>query len=156
VWPETKSRAELELSLLRRELEEYRDLIEKVHQAEPSKIELAALAAFVHAYYTGIESIFKRIATEVDGDSSDGGRWHSDLLRSMAQPTEKRKAVVSIGLRHVLGKYLEFRHVFRHAYNFELKWSRMGDLVLDAEEVLNRLEAELRSFFSGDAPDEAS
>lgn len=148
MWPETQEKAELEISLLRQHVACYRALIDKSRQTEPDIIEISALAAFLHSFYTGIENIFKRIAIEIDGTGPSGDRWHSDLLTAMSEPSTKRPAVISPELRALLGKYLEFRHLFRHAYGFLLKWRRMDDLVLDAEQTLGGLETELRSFFA--------
>jgi hypothetical protein len=35
-------------------------------------IELAALAAALHSFYTGVENIFKRLVAEVDGEPVGG------------------------------------------------------------------------------------
>jgi hypothetical protein len=72
--------------------------------------------------------------------------WHRQLLDAMTQPTEARKAVISEPLRQTLRAYLEFRHTFRHAYSFELKWEKMAGLVQNCEQTLLRLEAELDAF----------
>ena len=42
---------------------------------------------------------------------------------------------------------MEFRHVFRHAYTFDLRWDRMKTLVLGCEETLQLVEGELDRFF---------
>jgi len=42
---------------------------------------------------------------------------------------------------------MEFRHVFRHAYIFDLRWDRMKTLVLVCEETLQPVEDELDRFF---------
>ncbi len=42
---------------------------------------------------------------------------------------------------------MEFRHVFRHAYTFDLRWDRMKTLVLGCEETLRLVEGELDGFF---------
>lgn len=148
MWPETQEKAELEVSLLRQNVDCYRTLIDKSRHTEPDIIEISALATFLHSFYTGVENIFKRIAIEIDEADPSGDRWHSDLLTAMSGPSAKRPAVISSELKAVLGKYLEFRHLFRHAYGFLLKWRRMDDLVLSADQALDELETELRSFFA--------
>lgn len=148
MWPETRERAELELTLLRRLLDTHRSLLEKVRHSAPNDIELSALAAILHSFYTGIESIFKRIALEIDDSFPSGEFSHSNLLRQMTQSADRRPAVISEELRRRLRDYLDFRHVFRHAYTFELKWRKMSDLVLHCEETLDSLELELGQFFS--------
>ena len=156
MWPETREKTELEIGQLRDLFAHYRNLLEKVRDSAPETIEVSALGSFLHSFYTGVENIFKRIATEVDRAGPSGERWHAELLVAVSQPRPHRAAVISPHLKLALVEYLEFRHMFRHAYDHLLRWSRMNGLVLNAEEVLNRLEAELRSFFSGDAPDEAT
>ena len=104
----------------------------------------------LHSFYTGIENIFKRIAIELDGAPPTGEAWHRDLLNAMAQRTSNRPAVISELLRDQLRDYLEFRHVFRHAYSFQLKWRKMSSLVLNCETVLKTLETELDSFLKAD------
>ena len=146
--PKTLKRVNLELALLHQLLETHRALLEKVHHSEPDQTELSALAAVLHSFYTGIESIFKRIAVEIDDSFPSGEFSHSTLLRQMVQSTDLRPAVISDDLRRQLLGYLDFRHVFRHAYTFDLKWRKMSDLVLRCEETLDRLQAELEEFFS--------
>jgi len=64
----------------------------------------------------------------------------------MARPSEMRPAVLSPELRTVLRNYLQFRHMFRHAYSFELKWNRMSHLVLGMRDTLRRLARDLAVF----------
>ncbi len=150
MWPKTWKKVNLELALLHELLDTYRPLLEKGRQAEPDHTEMAALAAVLHSFYTGIENIFKRIGQEIDDFVPSGESSHAILLGRMALPTDARPAVISEDLRRRLRYYLDFRHMFRHAYATELKWRKMSDLVLHCEETLDRLEKELKAFFSTD------
>lgn len=150
MWPETKEKVDIELALLRRLIENHRPLLDKVRHTEPDNIELSALSACLHAFYTGIEGIFKRIALEIDGSVPTGDRWHSELLTKVTQQTSGRKPVISSGLCSALVEYMEFRHVFRHAYTFDLKWRKMSHLVLQCEKTLDQLSTELSAFFAAD------
>ncbi len=49
-------------------------------------------------------------------------------------------------------EYLEFRHVFRQAYAFDLRWEKMRSLVLGCEDTLRLLQVELESFLRGGGP----
>lgn len=151
MWPETRQRVNLELDLLRNLLDFHRLLFEKARDIEPDRTELVALSGILHSFYTGIESIFKRIALEIDGGLPSGMFSHSELLLSMSKSTKARPAVISKELLDVLDIYLDFRHVHRHAYTFELKWRKMSGLVLHCEETLDRLQGELEKFFTPDA-----
>ena len=150
MWPETRDKVELELALLGRLADSHRALLLKARSVQPNTIELSALSAFLHALYTGIENIFKGVAVEIDASLPAGERWHADLLLRMAHTFGERGAVISADLCAELGKYMQFRHVVRHAYTFELRWTKMADLVLGCEPVLERLKAELKAFFEGD------
>ena len=112
----------------------------------PNDIELSALAALLHSFYTGVENIFKRIAVELDGEPPRGEAWHRQLLDAMARPAKNRVAVISESLSDSLSEYLAFRHVFRQAYSFDLRWDKMSALVLNCEATFRRLEAELEAF----------
>ena len=100
----------------------------------------------LHAFYTGIENIFKRIEVELGEELPPGDAWHRQLLRAMTLPGRNRRPVISPALEEALRDYLAFRHVFRQAYTFQLKWARMSRLVLGCEETLERLERELDAF----------
>lgn len=100
----------------------------------------------LHSFYTGIENLFKRVAIHLDHGMPQGAMWHSRILDSMVVPTEYRPLMISGELRDTLRGYLSFRHVFRHAYAFELRWSKMSPLVLECEKTLQWLEQELDRF----------
>ncbi|MFC1976285.1 hypothetical protein ACFLXQ_07790, partial [Chloroflexota bacterium] len=102
----------------------------------------------LHSFYTGIENIFKRIALEIDGDIPSSFASHSDLLTTMTHSNANRSPVISETLRVHLSAYLSFRHVFRHAYSFQLEWDKMRELVSQSEAIWQQLQMELDQFFS--------
>ena len=101
----------------------------------------------LHSFYNGIENIFKRTTLELGDPMPDDKSWHKNLLDGMTEATGNRKPVLSRELGRRLKEYMEFRHVFRHAYNFDLRWDRMKTLVLGCEETLQLVEGELDRFF---------
>lgn len=127
-------------------LRTHQELLRRCRNQEPTVDELAALAAILHAFYNGIENLFKRIAVALDGGSPRSQVWHSALLDSMKCARVTRPAVITEDLGESLHEYLNFRHVFRHAYSFELRWVRMKHLVHASADTLERLEAELDQF----------
>jgi hypothetical protein len=146
VWDSLREQATLEREQLHRLLDVHRPLLEKCAASPPNDIELSALAAMLHSFYNGIENIFKRTCLELGDRSPSGEFWHKQLLDGMTQATSQRSPVLSPGLRGRLKEYMEFRHVFRHAYTFDLHWDRMKTLVLSCEETLKLLEDELDQF----------
>jgi hypothetical protein len=147
VWDSLQEQVALERRQLHRLFSVYRPLLEKCAASAPDDIELSALSAMLHSFYNGMENILKRVTLEL-GDPMPGGEsWHKELLDSMSDATGNRNAVLSPQLRGRLKEYMEFRHVFRHAYIFSLNWDRMKPLVLGCEETLQLVEGELDRFF---------
>jgi hypothetical protein len=66
----------------------------------------------------------------------------------MATATATRPAVLSPTLHSRLTEYLQFRHVFRQAYAFQLRWEKMQALVEDCETTLADFESELRTWLT--------
>jgi len=147
VWDSLQEQVALERRQLQRLFRVHCALLKRCAVSAPDDIELSALAAMLHSFYNGIENIFKRITLELGDPMPASGSWHKELLDGMTLPTGNRGAVLSPQLRGRLKEYMEFRHVFRHAYTFDLRWDRIKTLVLGCEETLRLVEVELDRFF---------
>jgi len=145
-WDKFHKQQATEREQLARLLATMQPLIAKCRETEPTEIELSALAAALHSFYTGAENIFKRVAVEVDREPVSGESWHRDLLRRMKQAGANRPALLSPELHDTLLDYLRFRHVFRNAYSFDLDWQKLSPLVLHLEETFRKLEIALEAF----------
>lgn len=145
-WDELKREVAIELEQLEGLLASHRSLLEKCRTASPDAVERSALAAVLHAFYTGVENVFVRIAVRVDGAKPESGAWHQELLTSIATASPSREAVLSADTVKRLSEYLAFRHVFRHSYTFQLRWEKMRHLVLGLDEMLERLREEIAAF----------
>lgn len=152
MWDRLRKQAALERKALRRLLELYGPLLVEVAEREPSAVELSSLAAMLHSFYSGIENILKRIAMEVDNGMPEGEFWHRELLKRMTKPSQARPAAISEALWKILREYLGFRHMFRHAYTFDLRWEKMRPLVQDCQQTLALFEAELDAFLRAGPP----
>ena len=146
MWDKLRKQVAMERQELHRLLEIHSPLVLQCATRPPGAIELSALAAMLHAFYNGIENILKRIAAEVDGRVPGGEFWHRELLEAMTKPNEVRPAAISEALGERLREYLEFRHVFRHAYTFDLRWEKMSALVQGCQDTLASFEVELDAF----------
>jgi hypothetical protein len=92
---------------------------------DPGALALAAVA--LHGWYTGVETIFERIARELDASVPSGDRWHRELLSQMsAEIPGTRPAVIERALVADLGALLGFRHFFRHAYAVTFDAQHLG------------------------------
>ena len=96
--------------------------------AEPDFVELNAIGSILHSYYCGLESIFNLIYKSIYTKTLSGNTWHSDLLADMFEKNDKHIQILSDELFQPLKEYLGFRHVFRHAYGYELDWKRLKPL----------------------------
>lgn len=148
MWDKLIKQMGVEREQLHSLLDAHHPLLMKCASTRPDPIELSALAAMLHSFYTGVENIFKRIALEVDGSLPHSETWHRQLLEIMTKRTSARAAVISFSLKEVLRGYLDFRHLFRHAYTFQLRWEKMAALVCGCRETLDQVEREINDFLA--------
>ena len=88
----------------------------------------AALGYYLHNLYNAVESILKRIAGFFE-NSLEGATWHTDLLKRMTLKIEGiRPPVICECTYTILNELRKFRHIFRHSYDYELRWERMDAL----------------------------
>jgi len=146
VSPELRDQVEVALAELARLLAVHRPLLDECAERKPNHIEVSALGAALHAFYTGAESLLRRIAVEAGDIPLHGDAWHQALLLSMSGPTALRPAVISEETRVLLRPYLQFRHVFRQAYTSHLDWARMSPLILRWEEAFAAFARDVHTF----------
>ena len=152
MWADLREELDIGLAQLRQLLTTFDGLMRQVERATPDAVETVALAGMLHSFYTGIENLFKRISIHVDGGAPRGNAWHSCLLDSMAQQRGNRSAIVSACLRDRLRPHLNFRHVFRQAYSFQLEWGKMAPLVRQCRDTLDMLDPEIGTFLDAAGP----
>lgn len=118
---------------------------------KPSEIEVAGVALLLHHYYTAAEHTFQSIAQILDLTSYSGEAWHRELLQAMgiALPGVRDRVLAPDTVRY-LDELRGFRHVVRHAYEYDLRWERVRALAWNLvkshallEQDLQRLVAEL-------------
>lgn len=147
-WNRFRKQQAAEREQLHRLLAGIQGLLVKCNSTTPTEIELSALAATIHSFYTGVENIFKRAAVELDHEPMRGESWHRELLLRMKMSNAVRSALISEQLYENLNEYLRFRHVFRNAYSFDLDWRKMSPLALRLEKTLQELGNELDDFLN--------
>jgi hypothetical protein len=114
---------------------------------KPSKTIIRACAGILHDFYTGIEKIFERIASEIDGGVPRGYDWHLQPLQRMLAPVpDARPQVIDASLGEELDELMRFRHVFRHQYGFQLRWQLVKDLADRMPEVHRRFGEQIHAF----------
>lgn len=141
-----KTDIQQEIENLQQLQQEMKELLANIKDY-PSRVELRAMGSVLHDFYSGAEKIFERIANEMDGGVPEGQQWHMQLLTRMASKVAKvRPAIIDRGLQGKLADYLRFRHLFRHAYGFELEWERLQPLAAKLPEVYIRFKNDLQKF----------
>ena len=121
-----KEEIEIELGFLEQTISELNDLYFNLHGEIPSTKDKTAAAAFLAAFYNGIENILKRIAKYHLIQMSPGESWHIQLFKMFCTPPQDQLPELFSGnLIDTFSSYRKFRHVFFHGYGFQLEWDRM-------------------------------
>lgn len=116
------------MEYIEKQIDELYNNLEKSNVLDKDK---AALGYYLHNLYNAIESILKCIAGFFE-NSINGAGWHTDLLKRMTFNIEDiRPAIISKNSYALLNELRKFRHLFRHAYDYELSWKKMDELLKD-------------------------
>lgn len=108
---------------------------------------LDSVALNLHAFYSGLERIFEKLASTIDRTVPSAANWHQELLTQMQTeiPTV-RPAVISSQLKESLEEYRGFRHVVRNVYTYHLKPEKLKILVGNLEGTFRLASEELTLF----------
>jgi hypothetical protein len=108
---------------------------------------LDSVALNLHSFYAGLERLFERIGSTVDGELPRGENWHQVLLDQMASEVRTvRPAVISESTRDTLNEYRGFRHIVRNVYATRLDPVKIEKLVQAASPTFGQVHAELIAF----------
>jgi hypothetical protein len=107
---------------MERTVRQFQIIFNRIGQKPSEYMEIIALAALLHAFYSGAENIFKRISLHLDKGLPKGEAWHRELLDSMLHGSLNRSSVLSPELYGLLQNYMGFRHLFRNIYPVDLRW----------------------------------
>jgi uncharacterized protein YutE (UPF0331/DUF86 family) len=129
------------LSLLRASIEaqgtEIERILDKIEDRRYRKGEanLESLAYQLHNLYCAFEDLLKIVADFFENHIEESAQYHRALLWRMKMPIDGvRPAFLSKESYKLLDSLRAFRHVFRHAYSYELDPKK---LALVAEDALN-------------------
>ena len=122
------------------ELSEIKLVVERTLQAwdkatkQDDDFYLDSVALNLHAFYSGLERIFEKLATTIDGTVPSAANWHQELLIQMQTEIPSiRPAVISYQLKEALEDYRGFRHVVRNVYSYHLRPEKLKLLVGNLE-----------------------
>ena len=108
-----------------------------------------AVAVNLQHFYTSLETIFKRVAKELEGDLPSGESWYQELLEQMFIEIEDiRPPLFSNNIKKELDELRRFRHVVRHGYEYDLDWDKINPLVKTLEKIIPRIKEDIHEFNS--------
>jgi hypothetical protein len=135
------------------ELSELRLVVDRTLQAwdkaakQDDDFYLDSVALNLHAFYSGLERIFEKLASTIDGAIPSAANWHQELLAQMqTEIPSVRPAVISSQLKESLEEYRGFRHVVRNVYTYHLKPEKLKILVSNLETTIRLASEELTAF----------
>lgn len=83
----------------------------------------------LHNLYSALEDLFQEVAKTFENHIEDPSKFHRELLRRMALEIPGiRPRLLSDKSQMILDELRAFRHIFRHAYDYELSADRIRDL----------------------------
>lgn len=135
------------------ELSELKHVVDRTMQAweKAAKLEddfyLDSVALNLHAFYSGLERVFEKLASTIDRSVPSAANWHQELLTQMqTEIPSVRPAVISSQLKESLEEYRGFRHVVRNVYTYHLKPEKLKILVGNLEGTFEMASKELAAF----------
>lgn len=135
------------------ELTELRKVVDRTLQAWDRAIKqnddyyLDSVALNLHAFYSGLERVFEKLASTIDGSVPSAANWHQELLAQMqSEIPSVRPAVISSELKELLEEYRGFRHVVRNVYSYHMKPEKLKLLTEKLEKTFDMASDELTAF----------
>ena len=145
-----------EVSAQIKEIEKiYRAIEDREKGAKTDQATLESLGYKLHNLYCAFEDLFKIVAQYFENQIEDVARYHKELLRRLSLSIEGvRPALISEKTYKLLDELRAFRHFFRHAYSYELRYEKIvptlesayqlkGLYQKDTGQFLNTIEKDL-------------
>ena len=144
-----KGRLSLLRSLIKAQGTEIERIFERIEERRRGKGEanLESLAYQLHNLYCAFEDLMKIVADFFENHIDDSAHYHSALLWRMKMPIEGvRPALLSETSYKLLDSLRAFRHVFRHAYSYELDPKKLALVVEDALKLRGLYQRDIDRF----------
>ncbi len=137
---------ETKISILKSEMEAQIRVIDEIYKKieirkstfEESQTNLESLAYQLHNLYCAFEDLFKIVADNFENTIEDKARYHIELLRRMSIPIEGiRPPLLTEDATRFLDELRSFRHLFRHAYSYEIDPRKLKIVLEDVQKLKN-------------------
>ncbi|MBI4966231.1 MAG: hypothetical protein HY913_23330 [Desulfomonile tiedjei] len=105
-------------------------ILKDIQVTEPdSREKISHLGYLLHNLYCALEDVFREVAQTFENQIEDPSRYHRELLKRMQwEIPQIRPALLTSRSYAILNELRGFRHVFRHAYEYELSADRLTQL----------------------------
>jgi len=141
-----KAKILFEISQIDKLIDKSKPLLDLCKLKTPDYIEISAAALLLHSFYNGIENILILIFKHYDEELPNENKWHMKLLDKAFISNGERRQIFQIEIQKTLEEYLKFRHYIRHAYGFQLEWTRMDNLINHIKIIWQNVKDNLNSF----------
>lgn len=125
-----KQSLSLLLGYLTNQMELLKRILKEIDDTNPSSKENTShLAYLLHNFYCALEDVFQEIARTFENCIEDPSKYHREILNRMQLDVPGiRPKLLSRESRLVLDELRGFRHIFRHAYDYELDPDKVKSL----------------------------
>jgi hypothetical protein len=143
------------LAILAADLREQQKQIEAIYLKIASRkkkyakdqVALESLAYQLHNLYSAFEDLFRVVANHFENHIADPAGWHKELLKRMKTSLPGiRPAFISSEALELFDELRGFRHVFRHAYGFDLEPEKIKIVLQKALKLEGIYKRDLREF----------
>jgi len=111
-------------------------------------IEAMASGSLLHSFYNGVEKVliqyFKGINEKIDNNFN----WHGKLLEQAFSKNENRDYILNNEYKEELNKYMGFRHLFRHTYNYKLDPIKLKPLLENVNKLWEKIKSDIEKKIS--------
>ena len=130
-----------------REIETIYAKLDERRQEENRLTGIESIAYQLHNLYCAFEDLFKIIANTFENNIQDKASYHMELLKRMAISIEGiRPSLVSQESYALLDNLRSFRHLFRHAYSYELDIRKVRIVLDDAMKLREIYRKDINTF----------
>lgn len=136
------------LGYIQSQQQEFEAILASMRKKTPETGEDAVYIGYMlHNLYCALEDLFKRVADTFENNVDDLSRYHRDLLRRMSFDVPGvRPRLLSSQSFSGLDELRRFRHLFRHAYTYQLDPRKVGTLRTEILQAWTMVENDINTF----------
>ncbi|HID93074.1 MAG TPA: hypothetical protein EYP60_03155 [bacterium (Candidatus Stahlbacteria)] len=130
-------------------IEAIEEIFEKLEKLKGKKTEYEVISAgyYLHNLYCAFEDIFESVSAIFGNQVEDELQWHRELLLRMKLDIKGlRPRLISAEVYKILDELRRFRHIFRHAYEYELDPEKIEVVLQKIPRLKNSYRKDMEKF----------